>query len=211
MIFVGGGPLGATIAKRAREMSLPVAPTYGTTETAGMVTLLPPDLFLAGHEGVGSALPGMEVVIENDGFLRIRSDSLCSGYHHQDFDEGAWLQTSDFGSWDDTGSLHIEGRSDRIVNTGGIKVSPQKIENAILQTGLVKTCLVAGVADEEWGQRLVAFCCPISVDPLLLKEALEESLEKPSIPKLIRPVDYLPITDLGKPDRNAIKAMIDGS
>ena len=43
-----------------------------------------------------------------------------------------------------------------------------------------------------------------------LKEALEKSLEKPSIPKLIRPVDYLPITDLGKPDRNAIKAMIDG-
>ncbi|MFP6901094.1 MAG: hypothetical protein VCA36_09125, partial [Opitutales bacterium] len=208
MIFVGGGPLDITIAQQAREAKLPVAPTYGTTETAGMVTLLSPDLFLSGRGGVGSVLPGTEVAFEKDGSLRIHSDSLCLGYHDRDFEKGAWLETADLGYWDDHGSLHIEGRRDRIVNTGGVKVDPGKVENAILQTGLAKACLVAGVPDQEWGQRIVAFCCPASVNPRLIKEALDDSLEGPFVPKLVLPVDHLPLTELGKPNLDAITAMI---
>ena len=207
-VFVGGGPLHPELAERAREADLPVAPTYGTTETAGMVTMLSPELFLSGQSGVGSALPEVELTFSDSDVLRIRSSGLCLGYHDHDFEEGAWLQTSDAAFWGERGSLQIEGRRDRLVNTGGVKVDPAKIEGIILETGLVRNCFVAGISDPEWGEKLVAFCTPASANTDAVKVALTDKLEASHVPKIVLSMDRLPFDELGKPDGAAMSAAV---
>ncbi len=207
-VFVGGGPMQADMRSRARELDLPVAPTYGTTETAGMVTLLSPELFLAGREGVGTPMPGTELSFDERGILQIRSESLCSGYHDRDFVKNTWFQTADFGFLDKHGSLRIEGRLDRLVNTGGVKVDPAKVEQAILDTGLVEKCFVAGMPDPEWGECLVAFCVPVSVSPDAVQVALTARLARSQVPKILLPMDRLPLDELGKPDTDAMIAAV---
>ena len=209
-VFVGGGPLDSSIALAARQAKLPVAPTYGTTETAGMVTLLSPEHFLSGRDGAGSALPGNDLDFD-EGVLRIRSSSLCLGYHDRDFENGSWFQTADVGFWDEDGSLRIEGRMDRLINTGGVKVDPAKIERVILDTGMVEKCFVTGVPDSEWGRRLVAFCEPASTNPEDINHALRNQLSGASLPKLLVAVDRLPLDEMGKPDSRAISIALDGA
>jgi O-succinylbenzoic acid--CoA ligase len=207
-VFVGGGPLQPDLARLAREAKLPISPTYGTTETAGMVTLLSPELFLSGCGGVGSALSGIELDFDEAGSLRIRSDSLCLGYDDRDFLEGAWFQTADFGFWDDHGSLRIEGRRDRLINTGGVKIDPNRVERSILETEMVEKCFVTSIPDAEWGQRLVAFCAPVAVNLREVEDALRDRLEDASVPKLFLSVDRLPLDEMDKPDAIAIASAL---
>ena len=208
-VFLGGGPIDSKLCQAARESRLPVAPTYGTTETAGMVSMLSPEHFLTGSVGAGSPLPGNDLDFDQ-GLLRIRSQSLCLGYHDRDFGRDSWFQTSDIGYWDEHGSLRIEGRVDHLINTGGVKVDPAKVESAILSTGMVEKCFVTGVPDPDWGRRLIAFCEPASTNSKDLINALRDELEGAQFPKLLLPVSRLPLDEMGKPDARAISIALDG-
>jgi o-succinylbenzoate---CoA ligase len=207
-VFVGGGPLSEELAERSRAERLPIAPTYGTTETGGMVTLMSPEAFLSGRKGVGSVLSGSEVVCRENDTLRIRANGLCFGYHDRDFQKDAWFETEDEGFWDDHGSLHVKGRRDRLVNTGGLKIDPAPIEQAIRDTGLAENCLVTGIPDPDWGERLIAFCTPSTVDGIAVKQALSSKLDSTHVPKLVLSVDQLPCDELGKADADAINASV---
>lgn len=207
-VFVGGGPLREELAERSREERLPIAPTYGTTETGGMVTLMSPEAFLSGRKGVGCVLPSAEVVCSEAGTLQIRANGLCFGYHDRDFEKNVWFETADEGFWDDHGSLRVEGRRDRLVNTGGMKIDPASIEQAIQDTGLAVNCLVAGIPDPDWGERLIAFCTPSSVDGIAVQQALSSKLDSTHVPKLVLSVDQLPCDELGKADAAAMNAAV---
>ncbi|MDO4790950.1 MAG: AMP-binding protein [Buchananella hordeovulneris] len=66
-----------------------------------------------------------------------------------------WHATADSGRWDGR-TLAVLGRTDWLINTGGEKVSPAQVENALLATGLVSEACVVGVPDPYWGQAVVA-------------------------------------------------------
>ena len=211
IIFLGGGPLRDDLAERAREAKLPVAPTYGLTETAGMITMLPPDLFLAGNNGVGGVLPHAELSLdEQRGTLRLKAKSLCLGYHDEDFSPDSWFPTDDLADVDQEGNWSILGRTDRIVNTGGEKVNPVEVEEAIFATKLVEDCLVAGISDTDWGERLVAICSPASTDVVRLDKALRETLSGMKLPKRIMAVDTLPRNAAGKPNATEVARLATG-
>src|SRR5699024_4472743 len=63
--------------------------------------------------------------------------------------------TSDLASLDADGALTVLGRADDVINTGGRKVLPQDVERAIgrslMLRGMVRSAVVVGVADPEWG------------------------------------------------------------
>ena len=56
-----------------------------------------------------------------------------------------------------TGDLHYVGRSKEMIKTGGFSVDPAEVENAILEREEVAEAAVVGVADEHWGEEVVAF------------------------------------------------------
>ncbi len=90
------------------------------------------------------------------------SDEAFEGYWRRpDADARAlrdgWYFTGDTGYVDDDGDLFVTGRVDDMIITGGENVSPGEIESLLSLHPGVTEVAVAGLADERWGQRVVAF------------------------------------------------------
>ncbi len=205
MIFLGGAAAHENLLNEARKQRLPLAPCYGMTETAAMVTLLEPQDFLEGMTGCGKPLPNVQVQVK-DGCIRIQSPSLCEGYQPDGPTIGPWLETRDTGTLDKDGSLHVTGRLDRIIITGGEKVDPAEVEAALLKTPGVQEALVAGVDDSEWGQRVTAF---IVGETQGLDEKLRQQMHAHKVPKNYIKVDAIPLNENGKVDWNIIRSLLE--
>ena len=221
-IFLGGAPMSSGLRARAQEYRLPVVPTYGMTETAAMVTALPARAFLAGDNlSVGYSLnhatvqvvreDGSHCLPEETGRIHIQARSLCLGYHGlaSEISEEGYL-SMDEGYLDYGGCLHIVGRSDRIIISGGEKVDPLEVEAAFLKSDRVEQALVIGWPDLEWGERLVAFYVAVdeSGNCKELREYLQSNLVNYKIPRQIIQVEQLPLSTQGKPDRALIKKLL---
>ena len=91
------------------------------------------------------------------------------------------------------------GRGDRVIVTGGEKVDPGLVEKAILNTGLVEQCLIMGIEDEQWGQRVTAYLSPSSADLNRIKNLVRENVSGANYPKEWILTDELPLSEMGKP------------
>ncbi|HVT74529.1 MAG TPA: AMP-binding protein [Lacunisphaera sp.] len=200
IIFVGGAPSSSPLLDRAAALQLPVSLGYGMTETAAMLTGQQPREFLAGMRHAGSALPHARVSIDERGGIIVGGESLFRGYW-PDWREGDLL-TEDSGRLDDAGRLHVLGRRDAVIITGGEKVNPAEVEQALRQTGEFPEVVVAGLPDAEWGQVVVA-AFPGSARPDLAKvnESLGRSLAPAKRPKRFVPLPDWPVTEQGKVNR----------
>ena len=157
-VFVGGGPVWPDLLDRAAAARLPLAPGYGMTETAAMVTALRPEEYLTGRRGCGCALPHARVEVDADGGIQIAAESLFRGYYPHWREAGPW-QTEDLGRRDEHGGLHVLGRRDAVIITGGEKVEPGEVEAALRATGEFADVAVIGLPDAAWGEAVVA-CYP---------------------------------------------------
>lgn len=177
-VFVGGGPAWPDLLDAAARAKLPLSLSYGMTETAAMVTALRPEEFAAGDRSSGRPLPHVTVRTRADGTVVIAGPSLFRGYFPGWRARRAPLVTQDSGFLDATGALHIEGRRDALIISGGEKVDPVTVEAALRATGEFEDVAVIGIPDSEWGAVVVA-CYPQSngkpdwstvrrrIDPLL--------------------------------------------
>ena len=199
-IFVGGASMSPNLISLCRKEDLPIWPTYGMSETAGMVTLLSADEFLNGQEGVGKALPHANLRLEGEkNTICIKSKSLCLAKTPDVFCSGYSLETQDFGQVDQFGYWKVLGRGDRTIVTGGVKVDAVFVEKEILKTGFVEQCLVMGTKDEQWGQRVTAYLSPSSVNLNSIENLVRETLSGANYPKKWILTDKLPLSEMGKP------------
>ncbi len=205
VIFVGGGPVWPVLAEAAARAELPVSLSYGMTETAAMVAALRPEEFLAGARSVGAAMPHATVRVDVEGVVRIAGESVFRGYWPEW--RAAWeLVTEDLGSLDARGHLHIAGRRDAVIITGGKKVQPAEVEAALRATGAFSDVAVIGVPDAEWGEAVVA-CYPASdgaVDGARVSGSLAGALR----PKRFCAVAEWPRNVQGKIDRAALRRAV---
>ena len=190
IIFVGGGPAWPGFLEKAAVRKLPLSIGYGMTETAAMVTALQPHEFLLGARHCGAALPHATVKINGEGAIFIGGDSLFRGYHPHWRDR--WdFETHDRGRLDELGHLHVLGRRDDVIITGGEKVHLGEVEAALRDCGEFAEVVVLGVPDAEWGQVIVA-AYPAVERPNLdkVRTAMSRLLSPPK-----RPKDYVPVAD----------------
>ena len=161
IIFVGGGPLWPELADAAARAGLRLAPSYGMTETAAMVAALRPEEFLAGARSSGPLLPHAQACVDPDGVVRIRGGSVFRGYFPATSVAREFV-TEDLARFDERGHLHLLGRRDAVIITGGKKVQPAIVEAALRASGEFVDVAVIGVPDAEWGEVVVA-CYPCGV------------------------------------------------
>ncbi|MEK9772013.1 MAG: AMP-binding protein [Opitutae bacterium] len=198
-IFVGGAGMNARQIEVCRSLQLNICPCYGSSETAGMVSLLESGSFLSGGEGVGAPLPHAQIRINDEqGCLEIKCTSLCISRGRKKFARNSWWLSPDLGNFDQSGNLVIAGRADRTINTGGEKVHPFVLEKILYATGIVEQCMVYGEPDEKWGQQVVACVCPGSIDLEHLRNLVEHQLVGPMKPKVWKVMDRLPLSEMGK-------------
>jgi O-succinylbenzoic acid--CoA ligase len=201
-MLVGGAHLSADLRERAERAGATVVETYGLTETCGGVV----------YDGV--PLPGTEVRIDDDGGVELRGPTMMRGYRFDPegtsaaFTSDGWLRPGDAGEIDDEGRLHVVGRVDDLINSGGEKVWPDEVEAAIRTHPKVAAVGVGGRLDREWGQRVVAWVVPRDAgDPPTLEElrdAVASVLPRHKAPRELILVERLPRTFSGKLRRHAL-------
>jgi acyl-CoA synthetase (AMP-forming)/AMP-acid ligase II len=138
------------------------------------------------------------------GRIAIRGPMLLRAYRDgtTPLDEDGWLVTNDLGSLDVDGALHIHGRVDDVINSGGEKVWPDLVERILTAHRSIAEAAVIGVTDAEWGQRVVAVLVGrAGTDrPSLaeLRDLVRAELPVAAAPRQLWWVDELPRTAIGK-------------
>ncbi len=198
-VLLGGGPIDPDLRVRAARAGVHVVATYGSAETAG------------GCVYDGFALDGVALALGPGGRIRIGGPTLFSGY---DGDPAlsaeclvdGWFLTSDAGRLDEDGRLHVLGRIDDVVVSGGVNVPAPAVAARLREHPAVRAVEVLGVPDEEWGTRVVAF-----VAGELTLEAARDwvAREHPRswAPRQLVAVDEIPMLANGKPDRLALREL----
>lgn len=143
----------------------------------------------------------------------VSGSSVAAGYWrdtnltNRRFIEG-WWRSGDLGHIDADGYVWIDGRVDNVINTGGIKVHAEEIEEVIKLHPAIRDCAVVGKPDESFGQRIEAYVIlgPERVDIDELVNFLREKQQMAGfkIPKRFNFVEVLPVGATGKIDRKAL-------
>lgn len=226
-IVCGASALDAALVRDALEVFGPVlSQSYGQTEAPVTITYMAPQDYQqalnSGEESalstVGRPYPGVEVAILDPGGqarlspgevgeVGVRSaivaewewagqqviplDGRRAGYH----------LTGDFGRLDADGRLHLMGRKDGVIISGGFNVYPAEVRNALLQVPGVAEAEVFGVRHAEWGHQVTAaVVAPSGADPGMVIAGLRERLAAYKVPKEVLVLQVMPLTVNGKPD-----------
>ncbi|AOS61342.1 o-succinylbenzoate--CoA ligase [Actinoalloteichus hymeniacidonis] len=207
-VLCGGAATPPSLLAAARAAGVNVRTTYGMSETAGGCVYdgHPLDGVRFRPDRVGVAAPvGLSGPMLALGYRLDPEQSEASFAH-------GWFQTGDFGEMDEQGVLHIIGRTDELINTGGAKVAPQLVEQVLTaQPGVAEACVV-GLPDPEWGAVVAALVVP--TDPARppaeegLRAAVREKLGAVAAPKSYRLASELPLRGPGKVDRRAVRSLL---
>jgi O-succinylbenzoic acid--CoA ligase len=218
-VLLGGAPAPVSLVRRCRNYSVPVAPTYGLTETASQVATATTEEAYADPETVGRPVMFTEVTVVDDdgdplppgevGELVVDGPTVSPRYY-DDVEATAaargphGLHTGDAGYRAEDGRLYVYNRLDDRVLTGGELVDPGEVVDAARSHPDVVDAAVAGLPDEEWGERVAALVVG-DVDAATLDAYLRERLAGFKLPRVVGIADDLPRTDSGTVDRRALR------
>jgi acyl-CoA synthetase (AMP-forming)/AMP-acid ligase II len=117
----------------------------------------------------------------------------------------------DHAELDADGAIRFLGRSSGVINTGGEKVHPQEVENALLTHPDVTDCAVVGVPDPTWGENVAAVVAtPAAPAERELQDWVRRTLAGYKVPRRIVLVDRLPRTPTGKLEVARAKRLVEG-
>ena len=145
----GAAPVPPALLRWYRRLGLEVLEVYGMTENGGYCHIGRPDRQQVGW--IGLPCPGVEVRIDGDGEVQVRSGSVMRGYFKEPgktaevLTEDGFLRTGDKGEQDAEGNLRLTGRLKEIFKTSrGKYVAPAPIENQLAAHGGIEQVCVVG-------------------------------------------------------------------
>jgi long-chain acyl-CoA synthetase len=145
----GAAPISPAVLEWFWAIGVPVREVYGQTENTAMATCARLGEVHLGT--VGRALDGVDLRLDEDGEVLVRSAGTFLGYHAdaaattEVLDAEGWLHTGDIGVLDPDGNLTITDRKkDIIVTAGGKNVAPSLVENQLKVSPYVRDAIVIG-------------------------------------------------------------------
>jgi acyl-CoA synthetase (AMP-forming)/AMP-acid ligase II len=109
----------------------------------------------------------------------------------------------DFATLEADGTITLLGRGSVSINSGGEKIFPEEVEGAVRRHPEVYDCVVVGVPDERWGQRVAAVVQPrpgVQPDLDVIQEECRKHIAGYKVPREIHYVDRIERSPSGKPD-----------
>lgn len=209
-----------TQAAFEQRFGLPILVGYGATEFCGVVaawTLEDHRQFSAVKPGsVGRPRPGVVLrVVDATNGLPVPTGEVGVIEAQLDRLGPDFLRTTDLGSLDAEGFLFLYGRADDIINRGGFKVQPQKVEGLLREHASVAEAAVVARNDDRLGEVPVAVielrdgaAAPAQGE---LERFLRERLRAPEVPAAFMVVDALPRTPSMKVKRAELRSMVNGA
>lgn len=223
-------PLASTARQRLESaFQVPVVEVYGMTEASSQVcsTRLPatgierrpgtvglpagPDVTVLGESG-DHCPPGVA------GQVAIRGPSVTPGYEgeersgwHQDARGEPWFLTGDEGFVDDHGHLTLTGRIKEMINRGGMKVTPPRVDEALNRHPAVQEALAFAVPHPTLGEDVAAAVvlhAGATADEQELRDHLIAVLPAHEVPSRIIFVESLPRGSGGKLQRSGLASRL---
>ncbi len=167
LIWIGGASISRETAEQCIEEKIKLAPCYGSTETAAMVSSLKPKEFLMGFKNVGEILPDTKIRINKQGLIEIKSArigiEIKDASKTENFkNKNGWWQTGDLGEINQINNslyLNFLGRSDNAFDSGGEIVFPKVIESRLNEFIMKKNIPInkfniSKVSDKLWGNKI---------------------------------------------------------
>ena len=200
---------------------------YGKTEAPATITCL------RKHEHVGATrLSGgrpwrtVEVEIRDPdgqvcelgetGELFVRGPHVMSRYYNNRAatDEslvGGWLATADMASFDAEGFVHLKGRGDELIISGGFNIAPKEVEDVLTTYQGVQEAVVFGVPDARWGTAVAAVLQVHALDEIKTDDVMAFARDRLGYrsPKRVVLVRDIPRTPYGKVDRRALNDLLE--
>lgn len=194
-ILVGGAAVSENLKKEIQSLSCPVYATYGMTETISHIALR---LLTTGQQKSNyQILPGVKISTDKRGCLIIHDEII-----------GHPIVTNDLVNLKNSNSFEWLGRYDNIINSGGIKISPEKVEMEIdriaASISLTRNFFIAGLPHPSLGEQVVLFIEGTPIGEPLEKRILENaSRQLPEFenPKQIKYISKFSFTPTGKINR----------
>lgn len=241
--LIGGSALPTDLAVALHQVGWAPYNVWGMTEQSASGTCLSPGMAPEAQNGIGIPFPYTKVRVVKHisgntlettstselidcapgevGMLICSGPSVTHGYwndpelNSKSF-VGPWLITGDLGYLDSCGNFQFAARATDTINTGGEKVLPEPVAEALRSLPQVKDAQVLGVPDEQWGQIVAAVI--ISTDPGLnslsnaqvlefVRKEMASVLARYKLPKAVRIVDTFPISSNGKVSKAGLLAL----
>lgn len=190
-LIIGGGGVPRKLEEELQKCETQVFATYGMTETISHIAVRP----LNGKEKsmVFSALPKVNFSQNENGCLQIHAPEISE----------ETVSTNDVVELISPTSFKFLGRIDNVINTGGVKVHPEIVEEK-LSAQLNQPFFIASEKDEALGERIILI---IESDKQLQLEDYSEAFETLSTyekPKKIYSISHFIYTETGKVKRAEI-------
>jgi O-succinylbenzoic acid--CoA ligase len=196
-ILIGGGPLSGLIENRCLNLKPAIYHTYGMTETSTHIALR--RINGPNRSVLFETLPGIYITTDSRNCLVIQGD--VTG--------GDKLVTNDVVELYSEKQFRWLGRFDHIINSGGIKIIPEELENKISElfrgSEFEYNYFISGVDDQKLGQKVILVieskAHQVNLDKI--KSILKDRLSKHELPKEIYAIHPFIFTESGKIDRIA--------
>ncbi|MFJ5934023.1 class I adenylate-forming enzyme family protein [Streptomyces sp. NPDC093071] len=212
-----GAPLREDTKKQFTELTgVPMGNYYGVAE-AGPLTYST----ATSAQSLGRPLPGVDIQIREaadvDGAVHVRSASMATRYLNAPgllesrIDRGGHYSTGDRGRLED-GELVLTGRSNRMINVGGRKVDPVEVGDTVNAVPGVEQAVILEVSDQH-GEPAVAAVLVLGegLDAGEVRLRIRDNLAPHKVPTLIRVVDAIPTTVIGKPVLHELRSLFDAA
>lgn len=188
--LIGGSQIPVSIKERIIELGLNAYESYGMTETSSHIAIRK----ISSEIVPFKTLEGISVE-DYVGKLKINIDGWKS------------FVTNDCAEIFSETEFLIIGRADNIINSGGIKINPEQIEQR-LSSQIKVPFVISSLPDEKWGERIVLVA---EGEPRMINEisnTLDNVLSGVDKPKQVITLKNLPKTENGKVKRDEIRAKI---
>jgi O-succinylbenzoic acid--CoA ligase len=192
-IIIGGASLNEQTIEMLSEFRTHIFATFGMTETISHIALQP----INGpfESEYFKVLPGIKIHTDERGCLQIKTPFLSEE-----------IVTNDIVEIKNPTEFKWLGRADNVINSGGVKIIPEKLEaqiqNVFNTMQIPNRYIVSSVPDPQFGNKLVLLVegnMPIAVDHV--RSALQEVLPHNHVPKQILVGAIFVMTENGKIDR----------
>jgi len=182
--------------------------TYASTET-GIIASYNYNTEECIEGCVGLPMRHSEFALGDDGQIICKGRTLMTGYLNDQkltdsiLHDGG-IYTSDIGTIDNQGRLHLIGRKDDIINVGGFKVSPVEIESLALNIPGIKDCVCIAASHPLLGSSLrLLYVADKDIDAKEIIGYLRDKVEAYKIPSSFQRTEAVKRTFNGKLDRKA--------
>ena len=192
-LIIGGANIDESLENVLQQLPNQIYSTYGMTETLSHIAMRR----LNGENRSLNyyPLPSINISLSAHSTLIINAPLIC--------DEQ--LQTNDIVSLNSDGSFRFRGRIDNVINSGGIKIQIEEVEQ-LLKSVITTPFAITSIPHPKWGEEIVLLI-ESNIDLNEIGHSINEILPKYWQPRHLFKISYLPMTNTNKIDRKNCKIL----